>query len=92
MKCKKCGTVLKEVNYEKGLCDECQEHHLPQIELSGKIVLILGLLLIFGSIALFNWMISLKIGMLISCMVFVPVLCISFLIFLFGIGKISAGY
>lgn len=24
-KCKVCGCVLKETNYEKGLCDECKE-------------------------------------------------------------------
>ena len=34
MKCKKCGTVLKEANYEKGLCNKCQEHHFLNINLS----------------------------------------------------------
>lgn len=62
MKCKKCGTVLKEANYEKGLCNKCQEHHFLNINLSGKIVFILGLLLTFGSIELLNWMVTLKIG------------------------------
>lgn len=33
-----------------------------QINLSGKIVFILGLLLTFGSIELLNWMVTLKIG------------------------------
>ena len=90
MKCKKCGTVLKEANYEKGLCNKCQEHHFLNIKLSGKIVFILGLLLTFGSIELLNWMVTLKIG-IVSCMIYALFCYIGLRVLFIGLERMSSG-
>lgn len=56
MKCKKCGTVLAEHNYEKCLCDSCQKRKVSFKFLGWSYIIeeISALLICIFAIAIFH--------------------------------------